>query len=148
MDATSIRDQLNETRARLEQVEEEREILTTLIAGFEGWLRLHPIAAAVTATASLPPVSHQNFAKGTISLRAAIRQALEESVGEVVHTRDLYHRALALGAITESKQPLNVVDLHLAHLRKNMDIEVLGQRRWRLEHLGPSIAKEQIALTQ
>lgn len=118
MDERSVRAQLVETKDRLRQVDEEREILLSLIHGFEGWLRLHG--------AALPDIPH-----GSVSMRSAVRRVLQEAHGAPIHTKEILKRAMEIGASTQADRPESVVDLTALTLSKKEPVERVGPRTWR-----------------
>lgn len=136
MDDQSVRAQLVETKARLKIVEEEREILLSLIHGFEGWLRINlgdRALAGVHQPAMLPEtvIRPSNARVGTISMRAAVRQVLRDAHGSPLHTKEIYRRVSELGAKTTAGRPESVVDLTALTLSKNEPIERISPRTWR-----------------
>lgn len=133
MDRESVRKQLEETRQRIAEIDEEKEILESLVRGFEGWLRLHaPIPAHAVMSSEVSDTYFGNEPKGAVSMGAAIKEAIKESGHVVMHTKEIYEAALAKGAVTESKNPLNIVDIHLGRLAEQGLVQKLGGRRWQL----------------
>lgn len=132
MDAKTVEKQLEEVKARLRQIEEEREVLIRLVQGFEGWLRLHPPASQT----SLPIA--QVAAPPSISLQEAVLQVLKDAHGSPLHAREIYRRALDLGAVTNAKEPVNVTDLVAWQQAKKHPIEKTAGRTWRWAGNGTS----------
>jgi len=144
VDATKARQQLREWNEQLSRLDEEREVLLSLVRGFEGWLRLHgdvALHAPVKAAPSIErPRTRRRTAprpatslKGSISLRKAVLQVLREAHGEPVHVREILARIEALGAVTEAKNPLKIIDLIAsgAKTRNHEPIERVSPRSWR-----------------
>lgn len=70
--------------------------------------------------------------KGTIGMVTAVLNVLKEAKGEPMHVREILPRALAMGAITESKDPANVVDLVAFNLRRDgKPVEKVAAKTWR-----------------
>lgn len=138
MDAPMAREQLRELNEALKKVDEEREVLLSLVRGYEGWLRLHGNKGD-TATAPLPVPAPRAKAKrstatlGTISLRKAVLQVIREAHGSPVHIKEISARAQALGATTTAKDPFRIVDLVAYNLKTRSDqpLERVSPRSWR-----------------
>lgn len=138
MDAQTIRDQLEVVKANLDRNEDEKRVLLDLLKGYEGWLRLY----GESSGASQPPLPIakkvvDTTTKGTISMRAAIRQILREARGEPLHSKEIWRRAVEMGAKTAGENPLGLVDLSAFSLSKTEPIEKVGPRTWRWT--GPEI---------
>lgn len=142
MDATMARQQLRELNESLAKVDEEREVLLSLIKGYEGWLRLHgrkatdetpPSLVAVPRPRQRPPTAPPRTLKGSISLRKAVLQVLREAHGEPVRVGEILARATAMGAITNAKSPDKIIDLVAYNLKTRSDqpIERVSPRSWR-----------------
>ena len=132
MDDKSVRAQLAETQDRLRRVDDEREILLSLIKGFEGWLRL---SSGEVARVPGPPVEtpiNRSAILGTISMRGAIKDILREAHGEPLKAAEILRRATDRGARTSGKRPEAVIDLNALSLSKEgHPIERVGPRTWR-----------------
>jgi hypothetical protein len=123
---------MDELRTRLKKVEEERQVLLTLLQGYEGWLRLF-----ANGSARPPHPMLDMRPKGTISLRKAIRQIVQEARGIPVHAKEIWLRAHELGAMTGASDPVAAVD-YTAYSIKG--IKKVAPRTWRWvgEPQGPS----------
>ncbi|MGH7487339.1 MAG: hypothetical protein ACREMY_17325 [bacterium] len=146
MDAKTARAHLTDVQAQLARNEDEHEVLVNLARGYEGWLRLNPDnSAAQPPQMSLtfqPEPANRSEPKGSRSFRGAILQVIKDARGEPISTREILPRALALGAITESKNPLGTVDLMVHSLTKikHPVIEKVGPRLWR--YTGPQESRD------
>jgi hypothetical protein len=112
MDETTLRSRLREAYGELNQLDERREALTDLVRGYEKLIRLNGLPPVENEqnnpTLSLPTPGRQ---KGTVSMRSAVQQVLREARGEPLHIREVYHRAQALGATSDAKNPVRITDL-------------------------------------
>ena len=132
MDEGIVRKHLEEIRHRLNQLDEERDVLLNLLKGYEGWLRLKG-ATNGHQPQLMPARSADRFKpKGTISLRRAILKVIREAGGEPLHSSAILTRVHSLGAVTEAKDPQAVVDLTAYSLQKGGEpIEKCDPRTWR-----------------
>lgn len=122
MDSQVVRQRLREAYADLEKIEERREALTSIVKGYEALVRLDgPPATEPQPTLSLPTPGP---AKGTISFRAAVQRVLREARGEPLHVREIYARALVLGAVSGAKEPVRVTDLMIYSLRTRTKVPI------------------------
>lgn len=115
MDETTVRENLQEVRTRLAHIDEERDVLLSLIKGYEGLIRLQ--AASNGDARQIPMVADDDRPTrgpkplGSVSLRAACVRVLREARGEPLHVKEIWMRAQILGAKTRSKNPHGVVEL-------------------------------------
>lgn len=148
MDVQMIRRGLEETREQLARIEKEREVLLNLQKGFEGWLLIHEPTSAAGEDSSLvgsggpmpKPVSRLRFrTKGDIPYVDAIRIALEEANGQSLTREAIAKRAAELGAKSEAKDILGLVDT----MSKRIGAERGdGPKTWRL---APTLAEKEAA---
>lgn len=151
VDEKTIKAQLLAVQEELRRNEEERGVLDSLIAGYRGWLKLRAfggsgpastpppgIASRITPTTVSanapergPRKGQRSVAKGTISMRQAVRQAILEADGQPIHVSKILERATELGARTTGKEPKGVVDLMAYSLAKSNPVEKVGPRLWR-----------------
>jgi hypothetical protein len=136
MDEQTVRQHLAEIRMRLDELDQEREVLLNLLNGYEGWLNLYTSRDGQQAVLmEAPPVrprQPRNRPKGSVSLRSAVLHVLREARGAPLHTREILLRAQQLGARTTGKEPLGVTDLTAYSLNKTgQPIEKVGPRTWR-----------------
>jgi len=109
MDEQMVREHIAEIRGRLKTIETEREVLLTLLRGYEGWLRLYSNGAAGAQLPLLAATVTQSAPK-RVSFRGAIRQVLEAARGEPLHVKEILLRVQELGAQTQAKEPTAAVD--------------------------------------
>lgn len=126
MDDAMVRTQLIEVQRALARNEQEHEVLTSLLKGYEGWLRLRGLEQLSFAVVPTRPSSR---VKGSISLRAAVLTVLKRARGEALHTKEILLRARALGAVTEAKRPEGVVDLMARNWSKTEPVKKMGRPR-------------------
>ncbi len=126
IDEGTIRRQLAEFRARLAQLEEERQAIEGIVSGYETLLRTmgseKPAAPLPAPAVSLPV--------GKVSMRSAVRHVLEQAK-EPLHSRDILARAQAMGASTTAKYPGSVVDLVVLGLAQRGLVTKTAPRTWR-----------------
>ena len=120
MEEKTVRAQLEEVQRALSRTEEEREVLISLVRGYEGWLRIHGVREGPSQPLPLRKSAggRGRKPKGRISLRSAVREVLREAQGEPLHSRELARRVLERGAVSESKKPANVVALVALGLKR------------------------------
>ena len=138
MNEESIRAQLAEFKGELSRNEEEHEALLNLVKGLEGWLRIKTKSTTNAVLPMFPEMplvvaSRKSMAKGPISVSRAVHQVIKEARGEPLHVKEILRRVLELGAITEAKDKMAVVDLVAHSLRKRgkAPIERIGSRTWK-----------------
>ena len=140
MDAEIVKKHLAEVNEQLGQLEEERDVLVSLVRGYEGWLRLHGHSNGSKPVEAVPiplPIKKLRKARtaiqGTISMRSAVQTVLQRAHGEPIHSREILSRARALGAETTSKNPEGVIDLicYTLKQRKKVPLERIGPMTWR-----------------
>ncbi len=135
MEEKAVREQLEAARKDLRRVDEERDVLISMIRGCEGWLRLHGVKPMEPVAQPALPMKAPNGSDGAtaISLRSALLQVLKDAHGEALHVREMVPRALRLGASTNAKSPVTVADFMLDLLKKNKGepIEKIAPRTWR-----------------
>ncbi len=123
MDADTIRKQLREIQLQLQRVEAERAALMGLADGYESWLRVYDPKQNGFQVA-LPPTTADTKSKrtraiaGTVSVRGAIRDVLMAARGSPLTSAEIWRRAEAMGARTESPTPVDLVDLNMVSIRK------------------------------
>ncbi|MBA4181408.1 MAG: hypothetical protein C0506_12525 [Anaerolinea sp.] len=142
MDSKAANEQLIWVRTQLAQLDKEREALAKIESGLVEWLNLqqpHPQPQLTPTAVKMdgPKISaaghpYENKAKGSISMRAAIRQILAESPNQDIHTKEILDRARVMGAVTDAKNPLGVIDLNMARFLEIMPgLEKVRGRKWR-----------------
>jgi hypothetical protein len=132
MEAKTVRLNLEEIRGALARNEEEHDVLLSLLKGYEGWLRLNPEASAPQM--SLPLAEGRTprpATPGTISMRGAVLRVLREAHGEPLHSKEILRRVTALGAMSNAKNPLGMMDLLAYSLAKSHPMKKVGPRTWR-----------------
>ena len=133
MEAKTVRLNLEEIRGALARNEAERDVLVTLLKGYEGWLRLNP-EALDPPQMSLPLVQQRlpgPTIPGTPSMRGAVLRVLREARGEPLHSKEILRRVTALGAVSNAKNPLGMMDLLAYSLAKSHPMKKVGPRTWR-----------------
>lgn len=117
MDEVTVRKNLDEIRGELDRVEEQREVLLSLMNGYEGWLRLN--ANGQRAQLKFPeaqqlpaPVPPLRPAPARPSFRGAAIQVLRDARGAALHTTEIWSRMLAAGVVSEAKRPENFIVLN------------------------------------
>jgi len=134
MDEKTVRDHMDTIRARLRQLEAERDVLQTLLRGYEGWLRVY-VNGNAPSQLSLPPAPPIH---GKMSIRRAIVQVLKDARGEPLHCKEIWRRAEELGAKTTSKNPAAAVDFTAYTLK---EIKKVAPRTWSyIGELEPTLA--------
>lgn len=133
MDTTTVKRSLDEVEQRLARIEAEREVLLNLKKGYLGWLMLYgetPAAQPRLMPNRDDPKLQSNAKRGSISVRGAILEVLRNAPGVELHSEEIWRRAEALGARTESPHPKDVVDLSLFNLRKQHPIDKVRPRTY------------------
>jgi len=128
MDEQMVREHIGEIRERLKTIETEREVLLTLLRGYEGWLRLYSNGAAGAQLPLLAPTVTQTAPK-RVSFRGAIRQVLKAARGEPLHVKEIWLRVQELGAHTRSKDPVAAIDFTCYSFKGA--IKKVAPRTWR-----------------
>lgn len=130
MDAKMAREQLRELNEQIKNLDDEREVLLSLVNGYNGWLRLHGEQPPERPRKLAP---RSNVPAGDVSLRSAVLTVLKEAHGSPVHVREILARITALGAVTNAKSPEKVLDLVAYNLktRKGEPLERVSPRSWR-----------------
>jgi hypothetical protein len=136
MDAASVRLQLEETRTALTRLDAEREVLLTLVKGFEGWLQLHAGGTVNTPSSmDVLPVKprRRTTTRGGVSMRQTVLKVMRDRPGLSMHVTEVLQHTLDAGAHTDAKRGENSVELILYSLRDRdkHPIEKVGPRRWR-----------------
>ena len=116
MDNETIRQQLAAYQGELVRLDHERQMILKIIEGIQALAALNQQRAQITQP-SLPfppesspqPIS-SGRPKGTIALRQAVFRVIREGRGRPIPIREILARAQAMGAVSESKNPLRVVD--------------------------------------
>lgn len=135
MDEKSVRAQLDDVSRELDTLDERREVLLSLVRGFEGWLRLDGSRATTFPLPEPPSKPRESLTaqKGSVSVRSAVLQVIKDARGEPLHAREIARRMIALGAVTAAKDPPAIVDLVAGSLSKRdgLPIEKVAGRTWR-----------------
>jgi hypothetical protein len=139
LDEVTIRRQLEDYRGRLARMDDERSALTEVVRSLESLLKAvglpdHTSGGPPTFPPPRPKVSTP---VGTVSMRSAVAQVMREANGRPLHTREVMARAQAMGASTNAKVPLSVVDLVLLGLLKKGSVEKVAPRTWRWTEVEP-----------
>jgi hypothetical protein len=127
MDEQMVRKHIGEIRDRLRVIESERDVLLTLLRGYEGWLRLYA-NGHLTSQLPLPITAHTGRKEKRVSFRGAIRQVVEEAHGEPLHVKEIWRRVQELGAMTKSKDALAAIDFTCYSMRERM--KKVAPRTW------------------
>jgi hypothetical protein len=141
MDAEIVKKHLAEVNEQLGQLDEERDVLVSLVRGYEGWLRLHGHTNGSKPKEAMPiPLPIKSPAKrgrtaiqGKVSMRSAVQTVLQRAHGEPIHAREILARARSMGAETSAKNPEAVIDLvcYTLKQRKKAPLERIGPMTWR-----------------
>jgi len=140
MDERTIRIRLEEARRELGSLAERRDALIGLVTSYEVLLRLES-ATAQAPFAQMPlPANGATVArakvgrstpKGKISLSKAIVAVLKDAHGAPLKTNEILTRILAMGAVSEAKNPQGAVDLVCHYLSQHGKGPVkVGPRTW------------------
>jgi hypothetical protein len=136
MDQATIRKQLVEFRARLEQIDAERTAIQGIVSGYETLLRTmgesEPARSepARRATATSPRKFHGSTPVGSVSMRSAVADVLRRA-DRPLHTKQVLDQAMQMGAASNSKDPASVVDLVILNLSKKGLVKKTEPRTWR-----------------
>lgn len=133
MDEPTIRRQLADFKARLVQIDDERQALLDIVKAYETLLRtMQPPDIKNPRELVFPPARPAPSPKQPISMRGAIKRVLKESAGGPgVHSREILERAMAMGATTTAKDPVAVVDLVVLGFAQKGLVEKISPRTWR-----------------
>jgi hypothetical protein len=141
MDETSVRQRLDEVRAELARLDDERAAVIAILRGYETWLRVHGTSPSVQMPLPLPlrrpepataPVSAEPETSRP-SYRSSVLRALQEAHGEPLHTKEIAHRAVQLGGKSGAKDPVAITDLVIHSLAKNHPVRKVSPRTWVLD---------------
>lgn len=135
-EAALLRRLIEETSQRLAVIEREYASLTSALVVYEDRLRFLEGDTAprqsVQSRALNPRTRSVAGRQGTIGLVSAVLAVLREAKGEPLHVRDILPRALEKGAKTNARNPLGVVDMVAANLRRDgKPVAKAGPRTWR-----------------
>lgn len=144
MDETSVRTRLDEVRAELARLDDERNAMLTILRGYETWLRIHGASTSVQMPLMLrqplPAVTLTNDPAAVpvpaISYRSAVLRVLREAHGEPLHTKEIARRTEAVGGKSGAKDPVAITDLVIHSLAKSHPVTKTAPRTWRLEPEG------------
>ena len=125
MDEKTVRIHLEEIQNSLERNEEEREVLVTLLKGYEGWLRLHGATNGHAEPGQLVLAVEVDEGPGW---RPTVSAILQEARGEPLHSKEILARARIRGLKTNAKNPVSAVDLTARSLP---NVEKAGPRLWK-----------------
>ena len=130
MNENTVRQQLDEVKKEFERNEEEKEVLLTLLKGYEGWLRLHGASngrASTIQLAASPEKRRGGRPKGVIGFQKGEEQVLREARGEPLHAEEIWIRMQKLGVKSDAKNPLGLVTL----TAKRLPVEKVAPRTFR-----------------
>jgi hypothetical protein len=148
MDRATVNAQLKEVVERLAVIEAEREVLTTLRSGLEGWLSFNPPQPRAVEPSPLRSIASRSRRIksvqrgrpiGSVSLRGVVPGIVKDAGGVPIHASEIMRRARAMGAESGAKEPESVIDLMLYMARKNrhLPIERTSKRTWRWTEVEP-----------
>jgi hypothetical protein len=141
MNRQTVTTQLQEAREALQKNEKEHEILKSLIFGLEGWLEMMGYQEKPTS-AQQPKLLDVGRPRrraapirndGKPSFRSAVLQVLQDARGRPLHCQEILDRARKLGAETNAKDPVKIVDLVGVSLQneRQAPIERVSVLTWR-----------------
>lgn len=135
-EAALLRRLIDETNQRLGAIEREHASLLSALAAYEDRLSFleggEPSETARASRALNPRTQSVAGRQGTIGLVSAVLEVLQDAQGEPLHVKAILPRALAKGARTNAKNPLGVVDMVAANLRRDgKPVDKTGPRTWR-----------------
>jgi len=138
LDEATIRRQLEDYRGRLARIDDERSAVTDVVRSLESLLKAvsppdHKSEGPPTFPATRP---RSSTPVGSVSMRSAVARVMR-SAKRPMHTRDVMAEAQKLGASTNAKVPLSVVDLVLLNLAKKGNVERVAPRTWRWTEAEP-----------
>lgn len=110
-----VRDQLTEVRNALAKMDEEKKALQAIEGSLVRWLDLHSVQEAQLPLQA--PATNGKADKfktlGTIKFEEAIIRALRNREGNPMSSKDILAAAQGIGAKTNAKDPLKVVEWYL-----------------------------------
>ena len=126
MDGQTLRQRLREATTEYSDLEARREALANIIKGYEQLIRLDgtPELPQAQPEAQTLPLPIDGSAKGTVSFRSAVIRVLKDAHGEPLHIKEIYQRAVALGAVSGAKEPVRVTDLLIYSLIKRSQMPI------------------------
>lgn len=138
IDESTVRRELAGYEARLAQMDGERNALQDMIKAHKAWLttmtapdHVSPEPPSFPPSRATPPATKVSVPVGEVSMRSAVVRVMRDAGGTALHTREVLVRAERLGARTNAKVPLSVVDLILLNLMKKGRTERTAPRTWR-----------------
>lgn len=134
MDETAIKKTLAGLTEEIKQIDERRAKLMAARSGLEALLDLQTPSTNGKARPlfEMPVDRTRTKPKGVISFRQAIRQTMQESGGQELHSAEILRRVSKLGATTEAKDPQGVVDLVLYSLKRDGEpLKKTDPRTWK-----------------
>jgi hypothetical protein len=139
LDEATIRRQLAEYRGRLARIDDERAALTEVVKSLESLVKAvgepdHVSNGPITFPPARPSTGSKPI--GSVSMRSAVARVVREA-NAPIHTREVMARAQAMGATTNAKVPLSVVDLVLLNLKAKGKVERTAPRTWRWTEVEP-----------
>ena len=128
MDEGTVRGHMDDLRERLKRIEAERDVILTLLKGYEGWLRLYPNGSVQQLPLPAKPANVSAQHRKPLSIRRAIESVIREARGEPLHVIEIWRRVEALGVTSNSKDKPAMVDYTMYALD---NVEKVEPRTWR-----------------
>jgi len=127
----TVRRQLEEVRESLRKNEQEREVLISLLKGYEGWLRLQGLNGlrATQITLDIDPQERGPKPKGKIGFRPGLLEVLKEARGEPLRRDEIWSRMQVIGVKSDAKDPETLIDLTARSMTPQ--VEKVASRTWR-----------------
>ena len=134
-----VREFMEKAKDALDEIEQERENLITMVRSCEEWLRINSgringttLSSQISQKETRRSTGSQFTTKGSMSLRAGILQTVRDARGAPLHVTEIWRRMEAQGAKSDAADPINVVGTITSALRRRGEpIEQVAPRTWR-----------------
>ncbi|MCH8328596.1 MAG: ATP-dependent helicase, partial [Candidatus Marinimicrobia bacterium] len=138
MDEKSMREWLTQVSDELASMERYRQLLLTLLRTGQEWLSLNADSGRQlhfgppADDASTPHIPSNPEQRLHLS-QALVAPILHEAAGARLHTKEVWFRAMGIGAWSRAKDPVATTDSILLALSRKVDMEIerLGDRFYR-----------------
>lgn len=123
MERELMRRQMESVRSELNRVDAEREVLEGLLKAYESWFRIHPENGAN------PPATPPQLPLEGISFKDGLLSVLQQSRGEPLHVKEIWHRMREMGVSSNAKRPEGFVSMHANRIE---GVEKVGPATFRM----------------
>ena len=129
MNRDAMLQHMEEVRAELNILDQQRDALETLLRGYEVWLKAFPESGAKLQRQLRLGVPGRGGAPlGSVSFRKGLMEVMRQARGEPLIDDEIWRRMQALGVKSQSKHPQGFIGLWAGRLDP---MEKVAARTWR-----------------